>query len=94
MEGDIKENFDAFFDELIKHEGGFTYDERDPGNQRGDGHGNKGSTNLGVTAIVWAAWTGKPAPIGVMKQLTKGYSSQRIKPSIGMLCRAIICLLV
>ena len=72
----MKENFDAFFDELIKHEGGFTDDERDPGNPRGDGHGNKGSTNLGVTAIVWAAWTGKPAPIEVMKQLTK----EDIKP--------------
>ena len=68
----MKENYDTFFDELIKHEGGFTDDERDPGNQRGDGHGNRGSTNLGVTAKVWAEWTGKPAPIEVMKQLTKG----------------------
>ena len=50
----MKENYDTFFDELIKHEGGFTDDYRDPGNQRGDGHGNKGSTNLGVTAKVWA----------------------------------------
>jgi lysozyme family protein len=49
MEGDMKENYDTFFDELIKHEGGFTDDERDPGNQRGDGHGNRGSTVLGVT---------------------------------------------
>ena len=72
----MKENYDTFFDELIKHEGGFTDDEGDPGNQCGDGHGNKGSTNLGVTAIVWAAWTGKPAPIEVMKQLTK----EDIKP--------------
>ena len=31
---------------------------------------------LGVTAIVWATWTGKPAPIEVMKQLTK----EDIKP--------------
>ena len=30
----MKENHDIFFDELIKHEGGFTDDERDPGNQR------------------------------------------------------------
>ena len=72
----MKENYDTFFDELIKHEGGFTDDERDPGNQRGDGHGNRGSTNLGVTAKVWAEWTGKPAPIEVMKQLTK----EDIKP--------------
>jgi len=32
MEGDIKENFDAFFDDLIIHEGGFSDDERYPGN--------------------------------------------------------------
>ena len=63
----MQNNYDIFFDELIKHERGITDDERDPGNQRGDGHGNKGSTNLGVTAIVWAAWTGKLAPIEVMK---------------------------
>ena len=67
----MRENFDAFFDELIKHEGGFTDDPRDNGNKRGDGHGNVGSTMLGVTAYVWAEWTGKPAPIEVMKQLTK-----------------------
>ena len=35
----------------------------------GDGHGNQGSTNLGVTARVWADWTGQPAPIEVMKKL-------------------------
>jgi hypothetical protein len=34
MEGDMTENYGTFFDELIKHEGGFTDDERDPGNQR------------------------------------------------------------
>ena len=67
----MKENYDSFFNELIRHEGGFTDDPHDPGNQRGDGHGNKGSTNLGVTAKVWAEYTGKPAPIEVMKQLTR-----------------------
>ena len=30
----MKENYDIFFDELIKHEGGFTDDERYLGNQR------------------------------------------------------------
>ena len=34
MESDMKENYDIFFDELIKHEGGFTDDECYPGNQR------------------------------------------------------------
>ena len=75
----MKENYETFFDELIKHEGGFTDDERDPGNQRGDGHGNKGSTNLGVTAKVWAEWTGEPAPIEVMKQLIKAHIKSMYK---------------
>ena len=67
----MKENYKTFFEELIKHEGGFADDECDPGNQRGDGYRNRGATNLGVTAKVWAEWTGKPAPIEVIKQLTK-----------------------
>lgn len=67
----MKDNFDTFYDELIKHEGGYTDDPRDPGNQREDGFGNAGSTNLGVTAQVWSEWTGKPSPRSVMKALTK-----------------------
>ena len=51
MEGDMKENYDTFFDELIKHEGGFTDDPRDNGNKRGDGHGNHGSIVLGEQNI-------------------------------------------
>ena len=90
----MKENYDTFFDELIKHEGGFTDDERDPGNQRGDGHGNRASTNLGVTAKVWAAWTGKPAPIEVRNNSPRMTSSPCTKRAIGMQCRGIICLLV
>ena len=67
----MQENWEMFFDMLIKHEGGFTSDERDSGNAKGDGHGNKGSTMLGVTAWNWAKYTGKPAPMEVMKALTK-----------------------
>jgi lysozyme family protein len=67
----MKANYDIFFDKLLKVEGGFTDDPHDRGNKRGDGHGNRGSTNLGVTAKVWAEYTGKPAPIEVMKKLTK-----------------------
>ena len=65
----MKDNFMKCLDMLLEHEGGFTDDKRDPGNW-GDGHGNQGSTNLGVTAHVWAEWTGKPASIEVMKMLT------------------------
>ena len=67
----MKANYDIFFDKLLKVEGGFTDDPHDKGNKRGDGYGNRGSTNLGVTAKVWAEYTGKPAPIEVMKELTK-----------------------
>lgn len=65
----MKENWKTAFEMMIHHEGGFTADKRDSGNSD-DGYGNQGSTNLGVTAKVWAEWTGKPAPIDVMKELT------------------------
>jgi len=45
----MKENYDTFFDELIKHEGGFTDDTRENGSKRGDEHGNRGSIILSVT---------------------------------------------
>lgn len=54
---------------VLKHEGGFQADKRDTGNSD-DGHGNQGSTMLGVTAKVWANYIGAPAPIEVMKGLT------------------------
>ena len=66
----MKENWEEFFKMLIKHEGGFTDDQRDKGNSQGDGHGNRGSTMLGVTSKNWARYTDKPAPIEVMKELT------------------------
>ncbi len=67
----MKKNWEAFFEMLIHHEGGFTDDQRDSGNKKGDGHGNEGSTMLGVTAYNWARYTGKPAPKDVMRKLTK-----------------------
>ena len=42
----MKENFDLAFHALLKHEGGFVHDERDPG----------GITNLGVTKRAWEAY--------------------------------------
>ena len=38
----MKDNWHEFFDMLIHHEGGFTDDQRDSGNAKGDGHGNEG----------------------------------------------------
>ena len=67
----MKKNWEPFFEMLIKHEGGFTDDQRDSGNRKGDGYDNEGSTMLGVTSWNWAEYTGKPAPKDVMKKLTK-----------------------
>ena len=57
-----EKDFDCCLEMLLHHEVGFTADKFDPGND-GDGYGNQGSLNLGVTAKVYAAFTGKPAPI-------------------------------
>ena len=65
----MKENFMKCLEMLLAHQGGFTADKRDPGN-KGDGRGNQGLTNLGVTSHVWVDWTGKPDPIEVEKILT------------------------
>jgi lysozyme family protein len=67
---EMKDNWNDFFEMLIKHEGGFTDNKNDKGNKE-DGHGNEGSTMLGVTAYNWAKYTGKPAPKDVMRKLTK-----------------------
>ena len=37
----MKENYDTFFHELIKREGGFTDDLRYNGSKRDDEHGNR-----------------------------------------------------
>jgi lysozyme family protein len=45
----MNKNYDSAFDQVIKSEGGYTNDPKDPG----------GMTNLGCTAAVWAAYKGK-----------------------------------
>ena len=45
---------------VLKEEGGFVDDARDPG----------GATNLGVTARTWHAWSAKPATEAIMRALT------------------------
>lgn len=62
----MKDNFDACFDLMIKHEGGFVNHPKDPG----------GMTNLGVTKRVWEEYTGKTATEAEMRGLTK----DRVKP--------------
>ena len=53
----MKETWPRAFEQLIEHEGGFTSDERDPGNKMPDGR--PGSTNLGVTQKVWEEYVGR-----------------------------------
>lgn len=45
---------------VLREEGGFVDDPRDPG----------GATNLGVTARTWHAWSGRPASPTAMRALT------------------------
>lgn len=62
-------NWDESFELVIKHEGGFTSDERDPGNALPDGR--RGSTNLGCTQAVWEQYVGHKVTLDDMKRLTK-----------------------
>lgn len=67
-------NFDKALDKVLEHEGGFSTDERDRGNQLPDGR--KGSTMLGVTQANWEAFVGHPVTWNDMKALTR----ETVKP--------------
>lgn len=54
-------NWDACFERLIKHEGGYVNHPSDPG----------GRTNLGITQQVWENWVDRPVTEEEMKALTK-----------------------
>jgi len=54
-------NWDACFELLIKHEGGYVNHPSDPG----------GRTNLGITQQVWENWVDRPVTEEEMKALTK-----------------------
>jgi lysozyme family protein len=53
-------NFDACFDLMLAHEGGYVDHPSDPG----------GRTNLGVTQRVWEEWLGRPVSEKEMRALT------------------------
>jgi lysozyme family protein len=61
----MKENFAASLELVLKSEGGFQSDSRDPGNAGGK------CTNLGVTQQVWEAWVGYAVDEKEMRSLTK-----------------------
>ena len=56
----MKENWDASFEMVLKHEGGFVNHPKDPG----------GMTNLGVTQRAWEGYVGKPVDEAFMRKLT------------------------
>lgn len=62
-------NWDKAFDHVIAHEGGFTNDQRDPGNHLPDGR--EGCTMWGCTQKNWEAYIGKQVTQEDMKALTK-----------------------
>jgi hypothetical protein len=62
----MKENWDACFEMVIKHEGGFVDHPKDPG----------GMTNLGVTRRNWENYLGRDVSEADMRSLTP----DRVKP--------------
>lgn len=62
-------NFPKALDNVLKAEGGFTDDQRDPGNHLPDGR--EGCTMMGVTQAAWETYVGHPVSKAYMKALTK-----------------------
>lgn len=56
----MKDNFEQALALVLKHEGGWVDNPKDPG----------GETMMGVTKSVWENWTGTKVPPGGMKRLT------------------------
>lgn len=56
----MSDTFDKCLAEILKHEGGFVNNPKDPG----------GMTNLGVTRATWESWTGKKTSEADMRALT------------------------
>lgn len=56
----MKENFDLFLTEVLKHEGGYVDHPKDPG----------GATNLGITIGTLSSWLGRSATKAEVKALT------------------------
>lgn len=59
MEGQVS-RFNLCLDSVLRHEGGFVNHPQDPG----------GPTNMGVTLKAWEEFTGKPATLDDIRNLT------------------------
>ena len=64
----MQSNWKQAFEQMLASEGGFTDDERDPGNKLPDGR--KGSTMLGVTQFNWEQHIGHQVTHEQMRKLT------------------------
>lgn len=73
----MQENYQRALELVLKSEGGFTNDKRDPGNQLPDGRA--GSTNLGVTQANWETFVGRKVTHEEMKALTPAAVSEFYK---------------
>jgi lysozyme family protein len=62
----MKENWEDSFKMVLKHEGGYVNDPRDPG----------GMTNLGVTKRAWESWIGYT----VNEEFMRGLTPEKVKP--------------
>ena len=60
----MRANYATALQAVLKHEGGFQKDARDPGNANG------GMTNLGCTKAVWEEHCGHPVNEKIMRALT------------------------
>ncbi len=79
----MQSNWKQAFEQMLASEGGFTDDERDPGNKLPDGR--KGSTMLGVTQFNWENHIGHQVTHDQMRKLTLLMSNRCTKRSIGTL---------
>lgn len=61
----MKDTFDAYMPELLKHEGGYVDHPADPG----------GATKYGITLATLQAWRDRPVSKGDVRQLTKTEAS-------------------
>jgi lysozyme family protein len=62
----MRQTFDQFLPQLLKHEGGYVDHPRDPG----------GATNLGVTLATLSRWRGRPVSKAEVRALQKDEAGQ------------------